>query len=259
MKEYHYTYKISFPTGHIYYGVRSCKCLPENDTYLGSPVTHKNYWTKYEPVKTVLASWPTREIAEEIEDELILYQWSLDKNLSLNAGVNGTKFNNYGKKHTEETKLKIKNKITTEAGRRAISKAITERNIKPFKLVNPEGEIVEGVNLTEFALANNIESGGLFKVIGDKSLHYCGWTKTIEAYSLYKEFKKLRGITLKDNYFRIRWLNNTKRKSKSFKDLDQAILFRDSLEKEGYTFVVACKNWREKLNAKEISETTQGN
>ena len=42
----HYTYLITYTTGKKYIGVRSCKCLPEEDTnYIGSSkYTNKYHW-----------------------------------------------------------------------------------------------------------------------------------------------------------------------------------------------------------------------
>jgi hypothetical protein len=151
MKEYHYTYRISFPTGHVYFGVRSCSCLPEEDSYLGSPATFKHYWEEHEPTKTILACWPTREIAEAIEDELILYQWSLDKSLSLNASVNGTKFNRYGTKHSEEF--------------------IANRS-KKWEFVDPEGKVIEVFNLEKFCRDKDLDPSNMRSVNkGRDSVH----------------------------------------------------------------------------------------
>lgn len=154
MKEYHYTYKISFPTGHIYFGVRSCKCLPEEDHYLGSPATFKHYWEEHEPTKTVLACWPTREIAEAIEDELILYQWNLDKSLSLNASINGTKFNRYGVNHSEEF--------------------IAKRS-KKWEFVDPEGNIIEIFNLEKFCREKNLNARNMSSVSKGKCFTHKGY------------------------------------------------------------------------------------
>lgn len=49
----HYVYKITFQNQpYVYYGSRSCNCLPEEDSdYLGSPITNKKYWVDFEPKK----------------------------------------------------------------------------------------------------------------------------------------------------------------------------------------------------------------
>jgi hypothetical protein len=230
MKEYHYTYKISFPTGHVYFGVRSCKCLPEEDTYMGSPSTFKHYWKDHEPSKTILACWPTREIAEAIEDELILYQWSLDRNLSLNATVNGTKFNRCGVKHSDETRLKMSG---------------------PYVLVSPEGIVYEGNNLTEFCRNINISPSHFPQIARGHRLHYKGWTCSIEAHRLYTKFYPDRGIRKREKDWGVRWIQDGTRKSKYFKVKEEAIKLRDNLEKEGYEFAIKVPNWKEKLDDQE--------
>lgn len=67
---YHYTYLITYTDGKKYMGVRSCKCLPEDDyKYLGS--------SKHTPSKScvikkdILAKFPSRKEAIEAE---IAYQ-----------------------------------------------------------------------------------------------------------------------------------------------------------------------------------------
>ena len=50
-----YTYKITFETGHYYFGSRSCKCQPSDDTtYSGSPVTNKYYWKDHQFTKEII-------------------------------------------------------------------------------------------------------------------------------------------------------------------------------------------------------------
>lgn len=63
---HHYTYKIyDTKTGEYYIGVRSCKCLPEDDPYMGSMVT----WKPNSPnlAKQIYMEFPTRAEAEEWE------------------------------------------------------------------------------------------------------------------------------------------------------------------------------------------------
>ena len=53
MKPRIYVYKITFlEVPHYYYGVHKEKVF--NEEYLGSPVTHKDYWKKYTPQKEIL-------------------------------------------------------------------------------------------------------------------------------------------------------------------------------------------------------------
>lgn len=111
-KKYHYTYRVNFvEIEGVYFGSRSCDCLPEEDVnYLGSPKTYKIYWKLYTPIKTILVTgFETRKDANLHEKELITQQWSRNKPLSLNASITNEKFNMLGVKrhHSPETRRKI--------------------------------------------------------------------------------------------------------------------------------------------------------
>ena len=103
MTEYHYTYIVILPTtGEFYIGVRSSKCLPEDDTYKGSMKTWKVDKTKL--VKGIFNVFSTREEANEDEERLIKKYI----NEPLNRNYHNTKnFCNKGLKCSEETKLKL--------------------------------------------------------------------------------------------------------------------------------------------------------
>lgn len=225
---YNYVYKITFETGHVYYGSRSCKCLPTDDTYLGSPYTHKNYWNDYTPNKEIVAvDFCTREDANSFENFCIELQWLKNKDLSLNASINGLTFNNFGRKFSQEHCVRI-----------------SESKGKPFYLVSPEGKVFEGTNLSKFARDNNIESSGLCKVFQGKVFHHNGWTASIEMHQLYLEYFVNRGISYQkaDKRWVVRPFINGKQKPVTFKLKEDAILFRDSYEKEhNYTFIVQTK------------------
>jgi hypothetical protein len=154
---YHYIYKITFAeVDNIYFGVRSCECLPEKDVkYLGSPTTYKSYWSKYIPIKTILSTWPTRKEANEVEDILVEWQWSVNKELSLNASMNGV--------HFEFTRSK------------EINKKIGNAVARPFKLINPKGEAIFGTNLAEFCRENNLHYSCLNAVIRGARYHSQGY------------------------------------------------------------------------------------
>lgn len=245
---YHYVYKIEFETGHIYIGVRSCECLPEKDPYLGSPYTHKTYWEEYEPNKTIIKVLDTREEANQYEEVLIDWVWSINKEKSLNAHNQGYKFNNFGNKHSEKTRARLselrKGKPTTA---------------KEFYLVSPTGVEVTGKNLSEFARENNITSSGLSCVITGVYLHFNGWTSSLETHKIYLECYLDRGITKRTlkTTFEVHWVGqdnegNRKRKSKVLKTIEEARVFRDSIEKEGYSFKINPIGWKKKLkNAEE--------
>lgn len=76
-----------------------------------------------------------------------------------------------GKKHTEETKLKM-----SETGKK-IGKKRAECHIKPFELVSPEGEVIKGHNLDEFARINNLNGPCLRRVIKGLAVQHKGWRK----------------------------------------------------------------------------------
>ena len=110
---YHYTYAITYTTGKYYLGVRSCKCLPEEDTkYVGS--------SKYTPndkifAKEILGTFSTRE--EAIAHEIVLHEeWDVGNNdLFYNRSKQTSRsFDTTGVKitHTKEHRDKIKKALT---------------------------------------------------------------------------------------------------------------------------------------------------
>ena len=162
----HYVYKISFETGHVYFGVRSCKCSPEEDVYMGSPVTHKDYWERYEPKKTILKEFDTREEAEEAEKFLINWQWeSTDdgKFWSLNATIAGVKFNNFG---------------TVGKGRN-------------YLFISPTGQIFEGNNIKRFCEEHNLDGAHMLGVLNGTTTSHKGWTSNFENYLRLKYFNRV--------------------------------------------------------------------
>jgi hypothetical protein len=146
---HHYTYKIQFLTGHVYYGVRSCECLPDDDPYMGSPVTHREHWEKYPPIKTVLQVFETRDAAWLSEAQLIKEQWARDKANSLNAGIMGARFNNLGNP--------------------------AQQNAKTYHFVNPKGKKITVYNLAKFCKDNGFNEQGMRNVAHGRRLHYKGW------------------------------------------------------------------------------------
>ena len=67
-----YTYRIQFPTGEFYFGVRLAKegLSPWEDPYYGSPVTHKVKWLGYF-VKGDITIHNSIEEAQEFEKSII--------------------------------------------------------------------------------------------------------------------------------------------------------------------------------------------
>lgn len=229
----HYVYKITFETGHIYYGSRSCNCLPEEDiSYLGSPVVFKDFWVNNTPTKIILKTFDTRLEANEAENFLINWQWnSTDegRKYSLNGCIMGVSFSMLGVKTSEKQK-----------------RVTRERTQKPYYLVSPEGEVFEGINLTEFCKEQNLKRTNLVSVMKGNKFHYKGWTKSLSANKLYKDFFEMRGIgkpSSKNKYI-VSWRENGKKEYRNFKTLDEAKKCRDQVN---YCFLINPVGWREKL------------
>jgi len=81
-----YIYKITFDeTPHFYFGVRK-HSTPENDVYMGTPYTHKNYWEIYTPKKQILWVYDDWNFACKIEKSLISQNWQNKYCLNMNVG-----------------------------------------------------------------------------------------------------------------------------------------------------------------------------
>lgn len=104
--------------------------------------------------------------------------------------------NALGHKHTIESKRKIsennskywKNKNRSEDTKLKISKSKKGKKLsegaiykisKPFKLLSPEGSIIEGRNIRKFCRENNLKPSNICAVIKNKRKSHKGWTKPI--------------------------------------------------------------------------------
>jgi len=89
----------------------------------------------------------------------------------------------YGKKHSEETKKiisqkakeKYKNGWFPTLGRKMSTEQVLAMS-KEFCVVSPDGEIIEGINQTEFCRKYNIEQSGFNRMLNGKYKHCKGWT-----------------------------------------------------------------------------------
>ena len=135
---YHYTYQITnLINNKKYYGVRSSKCLPEEDTkYWGSGTIIKRAVKKYgieNFSKGIDKLFETRDKANLYEAEIVNEEWVEDKN-TYNLGLGGcggkiyigeNPF--YGKKHTKQSIQKMseaaKGRKVSEETRRKRSEA----------------------------------------------------------------------------------------------------------------------------------------
>ena len=75
---YFYCYKIQFLDGSYYFGSRQSVVEPSQDTYWGSPVTHKAKWEQEMFQKTILSEHANRDEALEEEKLLIGDLWKTD-------------------------------------------------------------------------------------------------------------------------------------------------------------------------------------
>lgn len=93
----------------------------------------------------------------------------------------------WGKTHSEETKKKqskkrkewFKNNESPHKGKPCLEstkKALSEKNSKKYKLISPEGMIIEIKNLTQFAKENNLNIGCLQHVVAGRNKSHKGWT-----------------------------------------------------------------------------------
>ena len=135
MAKNHYNYRIvNIKTKEFYIGVRSCSCNIEDDPYMGS----SSIWTKLyikehasDLQKIIIKVYNSRREANAGEVELLLEEFKnplcINKYFDYTPDMTGTKQSPewiakrikygeangmYGKHHTEESKAKIRSKLT---------------------------------------------------------------------------------------------------------------------------------------------------
>ena len=128
----HYTYLLIDENKKKYGGVRSCETTPENDTYMGSSYPVKTamknglIFTKH-----IVKEFDTREEANEYESSWLVSVSAAQSDDWYNQSNTYPKFDQHGKKQTEEHIRKRVEKITgqkrTEETKRNMSKAQTGR------------------------------------------------------------------------------------------------------------------------------------
>jgi group I intron endonuclease len=168
--------------------------------------------------------------------------------------VEQTYLDNTDKKQRYNTKDRTNSNLGVKASDET-RKKMSDSSSKPFRLVSPLGEVVEGTNAYAFAKENNLENSGLYRVMQGLKLHCKGWTASLEAHLLYLEGFASRGITWdkSKSLWKVSKRIDYKSKDSYFQTKEEAINFRDSLVLEGHDFKVCVLNWKEKLNAKENS------
>lgn len=188
---YHYNYKIiNVKTNEFYVGVRSCKCLIEEDKYMGS----SSVWTKLyiqehkeDLKKEIIATFETRKQANDGEVKLLkLYKKNplcVNCYFDYTPDLTGTKqtlewiekrkmFGErngmFGKHHTKETKKamseKLKGRVVSKEAREKIGNfhrgkiysedtrnKISKAHTLYWNIKNIKtGEVLEHVTLKEF-------------------------------------------------------------------------------------------------------------
>lgn len=58
--------------------------------------------------------------------------------------------------------------------------ALRKAHARPFKVIAPNGELIEGVNLREFCRYNELNQGAMSSVIAGRVRHHKGYTKFID-------------------------------------------------------------------------------
>jgi len=92
----------------------------------------------------------------------------------------------WGKNHSKETKIKQSEKRkewfrkneSPLKGKRCLEstkKALSEKNSKEYKLISPEGKILEIKNLNKFARDNNLSDKCLRQVVSGRNKSHKGW------------------------------------------------------------------------------------
>lgn len=94
----------------------------------------------------------------------------------------------WGKTHSDKTRKLIsekrkewfKHNESPLKGRpcsESTKKALSDKNSKQYKLVSPEGQVVEVKNLTQFARDNDLSIGSLQHVVAGRNKTHKGWKK----------------------------------------------------------------------------------
>jgi len=119
------------------------------------------------------------EVCERVELDEKEIHYIKDINTLAPNGYN-LKPGGSGGSPTAETRAKMsrakkgrKRKPFTESTRFKMSAS----HKKPFKLYNPDGELVEGKDLSAFCKENGLNNGNMCQVLNGKRSAYKGWTK----------------------------------------------------------------------------------
>ena len=140
----------------------------------------------------------SEETKQKIKEKRALQKFTDETKLKISKALTGKKRppeviekikkGRTGIKHTEEAKQKIKekraNQVFTEETRKKLSdlhKGKSKPHFwKKFKIISPDGNIVEGVNLTKFCIENNLNYSCIRRVLCGKQKQHKGWTKQMD-------------------------------------------------------------------------------
>ena len=178
----HYVYHSYEEWGREYIGVRSCDCMPEEDTkYFGSFYDKTFFPTE----KTILFVCETRQEAAEIEIELHdFFDVAVNPQFANQAKQTSTRFDVTGVPRTEETKKKISvansGRTRTEETKKKISESKTgekhpqcgrtgalHHNSKAIIVIKPDGTKLHYGGVREAARVLGMSRGKLFKYLQD--------------------------------------------------------------------------------------------
>lgn len=150
----HYTYEIEFENGMKYVGVRSCKCDPKEDNYLGSSkiIPPKLYSTCE---KHILHTFETR--IEALYDEIRMHE-------ELDIAVNPNYYN-----QVKQTSKKFDQQGTAKETHKhiaAMADKLKGRSKKDYEYLKQAGKkrsSLRGTNRTEAQQAGSIKMGETIK------------------------------------------------------------------------------------------------
>lgn len=114
----------------------------------------QNMFNKYE-IKNI--SFEIVELVPEIEKLIEKEQYYLDK-LKPKYNIRKIANSNLGITHSEKTKEQI-----------------SKSKSKPFKIISPTGELIEGIGLNKFCRENNLHLWNTWRVVTGKRKSSQGW------------------------------------------------------------------------------------
>jgi len=99
-------------------------------------------------------------------------KWTASQRKKISQSLMGNK-NGLGKSPNSETRARISKALL---GRKASEKLI-DKLARPFRLISPDGELIEGRNIKAFARQHGLNSGNLYSVLKGTASHHKGWRK----------------------------------------------------------------------------------